>query len=85
MKMCAQLSANRCWLLFYAIATVFQLYHGGDMMHEMRRRKHEPTRLPTQQIFNLPQHIGMGGEELSFADTVGYTQWGNGLQHSYML
>ena len=24
--------------LFYAIATVFQLYHGGDM-YEMRRRK----------------------------------------------
>ena len=23
-------------LLFYAVATVFQLYHGGDMMYEMR-------------------------------------------------
>ena len=28
-----------CLLLFDAIATVFQLYHGGDMMYEMRRRK----------------------------------------------
>ena len=26
-------------LLFYAIATVFQLCHGDDMMYEMRRRK----------------------------------------------
>ena len=33
--------------LFYAIATVFQLYLDSDMMHEMRRRKHEPTLLPT--------------------------------------
>ena len=24
-------------LLFYAIATIFQLYLGGEMMHEMRR------------------------------------------------
>ena len=31
-----------------AIATVFQLYHGGDMMYEMRRRKPEPTLLSTQ-------------------------------------
>ena len=45
--------------LFYTIATVFQLYHGGDMMYEMRRRKSEPTLLPTQVIFNLPHHIGM--------------------------
>ena len=32
-----------CWTskgcLFYAIATVFQLYHGDDMMYEMGRRK----------------------------------------------
>ena len=33
--------------LFYAIATVFQLYHGGDIMYEMRRRKPEPTLLST--------------------------------------
>ena len=37
---------------FYAIATVFQLYHGGDMMHEMRRWKPEPTFLLTQGTFN---------------------------------
>ena len=29
-----------CLLLFYARATVFQLYHGGDMMYEMGRRNH---------------------------------------------
>ena len=40
-------------------ATVFQLYHGGDMMYEMKRRKPEPTLLPTQGIFNLSHHIGM--------------------------
>ena len=28
-----------CLLLFYAIATVLQLYHGGDIMTEMRRVK----------------------------------------------
>ena len=28
-----------CLLLFYAMETVFQLYHGGDKMYEMRRRK----------------------------------------------
>ena len=38
--------ASSCLLLFYAIATVFQLYHDSDMMHEMRR-KPEPTCLPT--------------------------------------
>ena len=45
-------------LLFYAIAMVFQLYHSGDMMYEMRR-KSESTLLLTQGIFNLPHHIGM--------------------------
>ena len=47
------------WLLFYTIPTCFQLYHGPDSMHEMRRRKPKPTLLPTQGIFNLPHHIGM--------------------------
>ena len=50
-------------LLFYAIATIFQLYHGGNMMYEMRRRKPEPPLLPTQWIFNLPHH-GMRGTGL---------------------
>ena len=47
---------NVCWvaasylicfvsLLLYARATVFQLYHGNDMMYEMRTRKPEPTHL----------------------------------------
>ena len=30
-----------CLLLFYAITTVFQCYHGSDMMYEMIRRKHD--------------------------------------------
>ena len=43
-----------CLLLFYAITTVFQLYHGDDMMSEMRRRKPEPTLLLTQGICLTP-------------------------------
>ena len=35
-------------LLFYATATVIQLYHGGDMMYEKRRRKPDSTLLSTQ-------------------------------------
>ena len=46
-------------LLFYAIATEFQLYNGGDMMDEMRRRNPELTFLRTQGSCNLPHHIGM--------------------------
>ena len=61
--------------LFYAIATVFQIYHGSDMMYEMRSRKPEPTLLRTQRIFNLPHHIGMVREELAFNDAVSYAQW----------
>ena len=37
-------------LLFYTIATIFQLYHGGDMMYEMRKRKPEPTLLRNHGI-----------------------------------
>ena len=49
-----------CLSLFYVIATVFHLYHGGDMMDEMRRRKHKPTLLLTQGMFSFPpHHIGM--------------------------
>ena len=47
------------FLLFYAIATVIQLYHDGGIMYELRRGKSEPTLLPTQGIINLPHHIGM--------------------------
>ena len=53
-----------CLLLFYTITTVFQLYHGGDMMYEMRRGKHEPTLLPTQRISNLLHHLDMPGTGL---------------------
>ena len=69
-----------CLLLFYDIATVFQLYHGSEFIYEMRRRKLESPRLfPTQGIFNLPHHICMVLEELVFDDTVSYTQMGNAL------
>ena len=52
------------------------IYHGGDAMYEMRRRKPKPTRLPTQWIFNLPDHICMVWEELAFDDAVSYKpQW----------
>ena len=71
-----------CLLLFYAIAILFQLYHGDDMMYEVRRRKFEPTILPTQGIFNLSHYIGTVWEELAFDDAVSHTQRGNGLQHS---
>ena len=70
-----------CLLLFYAIATIVQLYHGGDMMYEMRRRKPESTLLQTQWIFNLPHHIGMESEELAFDGAASYIQRKNGLQH----
>ena len=46
-------------IFIYAIATLFQLYFGSDMMYEMRRKKPESTLLPTDGIFNLPHHIGM--------------------------
>ena len=50
---------NVCLLLFCVITTVFQLYHGSDMMCEMRSQKPESTLLLTRGIFNLPYHIGM--------------------------
>ena len=68
--------------MFYAIAILFLLYHGSDMTYEMRRRKPEPTLLPTQLIFYLLHHIGMVREDLAFDDAVNYAQQGNGLQHS---
>ena len=71
-----------CLLLLYAIVTVFQLYHGNDMMYEMRRRKPERTLRLTQGLFNLPLHIGMEWQELVFDDAVSYIQRGNGLQYS---
>ena len=44
------------------------------MIQELRRRKPEPTLLPTQRIFSLPhQIISMVWEELAFDDDVSYT------------
>ena len=40
-----------------AIAKLFQLYHGDDMMYDIRRRPPDPTVLLTQGMFNLPHHI----------------------------
>ena len=51
-------------LLFYTIAAVFQLYLGGEMIYEMRRRKPKPTLLPSQVIFILSHHIGMAFDDV---------------------
>ena len=57
-------------LLSYIIATLFQLYLGGDMMHKVGRRKPEPTLLLSQGIFNFPHHIYMVADELVIDDAV---------------
>ena len=57
--------------MFYAIATVFQLYLGG-VMYEMRKKGENPS---LQGIFNLPLYIDMVWEELAFDDAVSCTQW----------
>ena len=49
-------------LLFYALATVFQLHHGGDMIYEGRRRKPDPTLLLIQGI--IPYRHDMRGTGL---------------------
>ena len=59
--------------MFYAIATVFQLYKGDDMMYDMRRRKPKPTISLTQGIFNVPHHTDMAWEKLAFDDAVCFT------------
>ena len=59
-------------LLFYTIATVFQLYHGGNIMYEMRRRNPEPT----QGIINNPTPYRHGMRGLAFDDAVSYAQHG---------
>ena len=38
----------------------------------MRRKKPEPTFLPTQVIVNLPHHLGMVQEEVALDDAVSY-------------
>ena len=55
------------------------------MMYEMRRRKPNPTLLPTQGIFNLPHYVGMVWEELVFYDAVSYTQRGNSIAQLNVL
>ena len=71
-----------CLLVVVLRHSIFQLYHGGDIMHDIRSRKSEPTLLLTQRIFNHPHHICMVREKLFFDDAVSYTKRGNGLQHS---
>ena len=63
----------RCLFFFYAIATVFQLFHGSDKMYEMRSRAITFYRLKV----NFPHHIVM---VLAFDEAVSYAQWGSGLQ-----
>ena len=46
-------------LLWHKTTTNMRLYHGDDMMYEMRRRKPESALLATQGFFNLPYHIGI--------------------------
>ena len=66
----ADLEAGSCWLLVYAIAIIFQLHYGGDMMYEMRKRNPKPTLLLTPGIFNC---IGTGFDDVS------YKQWVHSL------
>ena len=54
------LSMLVCLLLFYAIATVFQLYLGDDMMYEMRRRAYTFTD-PKDLYPPTPYRHGMRG------------------------
>ena len=42
------------------------------MMYEMRKKKPEPTLLPTERIFYLPCRIGLIWEKLAFDDTLSY-------------
>ena len=72
------------YVLFYTITTVFQSYQGSDMLYEMRRRKADPTVIPTHEILNLPHHMGVMKAELAIDDAVGYVHQRNGLQHSEM-
>ena len=39
--------------LFYTTSTLFQVYHGCDMICKMIKRWPDPTLLPSQSIFNL--------------------------------
>ena len=84
-----------CLLLFSVfIATLFQLYHGSDMMYEITRTMHELTLLPTQWIcaaihfptlYNLQRHQRPVPFIPCLYGVISYTEWGNELQHSLML
>ena len=50
-------------LLFYTLATIFEIYRGSDMMFEMR------VESPRLQLYLL-QRIGMVLEELVFNDVI---------------
>ena len=47
-----------CLLLFYSIATLFQLYLDGDLMNELRR-KPAPTCLAPAGLFKSAHNVGM--------------------------
>ena len=47
-----------CLLLCDATAILFQWYHGGDMMYEMRRRTPEPTLLLTMATLTSQTILG---------------------------
>ena len=52
-----QLQNELClFSVVFNIAMLFQLYHDGDMIYEVRRRKLEPTVLLHQGIFTPPPH-----------------------------
>ena len=53
-----------CLLLFYAIATLIQLYHSGDMIYELKRRKPEPTLSPRDPEPPTPYKHTMRGTGL---------------------
>ena len=58
------LSVCGCYLLlFYAIATGFQLYYGADMMYEMRRRN------SNLHFYRLKGPLNLVWEELAFYDS----------------
>ena len=72
---CILMAVFVCYcFIWWQQTTVFQLYHGSNMMNEMRTRKSKPTLLPTQWIFNLAHHTGIVWKELAFGDDVSYTQ-----------
>ena len=56
-KQCFMSVGQARFVCFTPQQHIFQLYYGGDKMHEMKR-KQEPTLVLTQGIFKLPHHKG---------------------------